>query len=130
MNVIYSNRNCLGEETVDHLLIHCSKARILWELLLAIFGVSWVFPLFVKDTLLSWKGSFVGKRRKKAWMIAPLCIFWTIWWEKNRLVFEDVNISVNRMKYTFICNLWSSVNLYSVERLRSLVDFLTWVGCN
>ena len=96
-----------GEETVDHLLIHCSKTRILWELLLAIFGVSWVFPLFVSETLLSWNGSFVGKRHKKAWLAAPLCIFWTTWGERNRLVFEDVNISVNRMKSTFLCNLWS-----------------------
>ena len=42
------------EETMNHLLIHCSKAKILWELLLANFGVSWVFPLLVKETLLSW----------------------------------------------------------------------------
>ena len=45
-----------GEEIVDHLLIHCSKAIILWDLLLAIYGVSWVFPLSVKETLL-----FLGK---------------------------------------------------------------------
>ena len=119
-----------GEETIDHLLLHCSKAKILWDLLLAIFGFSWVFPLFVKESLLTWHGSFVGKRRKKAWMTAPLCIFWTIWRERNRLVFEDVIISINRMKSTVLCNLWSSVNLHSVERPRSLVDFLTWVGCN
>ena len=96
-----------GEETVNHLLIHCSKARMLWELFLAIFGVNWVFPFLVKEALLSWHGSFVGKHRKKAWMTAPLCIFWTIWWERNRLVFEDGNISINRMKSTFLCNLWS-----------------------
>ena len=118
-----------GEEIVNHLLIHCSKAEILWELLLAIFGVSWVFPLSVKETLLSWHGSFVGKRRNKAWMATPFCISWTIWRERNILVFEDVTISINRMKSTFLCNLWSWVNLYSVERPRSLVDFLTWVGC-
>ena len=29
-----------GEEIVGHLLIHCLKAKILWDLLLAIFGVS------------------------------------------------------------------------------------------
>ena len=29
-----------GEETADHLLIHCSKAKILWDLLLAIFDVN------------------------------------------------------------------------------------------
>ena len=119
-----------GEETIDHLLLHCSKAKILSDLLLAIFGVSWVFPLSVKETLLSWHGSFVGKRRKKAWMAAPLCIFWTIWRERNRLVFEDVIISINMMKSTFLCSLLSSVNLHSVERPRPLVDFLTWVDCN
>ena len=44
-----------------------------------LFDVSWVFPLSVKESLLSWHGSFVGKRRKKAWMTALLCIFWKIW---------------------------------------------------
>ena len=66
------------EETVDHLLIHCTKARLLWDLLLAIFGVPWVFPLSVRETLLPWRGTFVGKKRKKAWMAAPLSIFWSI----------------------------------------------------
>ena len=40
-----------GGEMVDHLLIHCSKTRILWGLLLAIFGVNWVVPLSVSETL-------------------------------------------------------------------------------
>ena len=31
---------CEEEETVDHLLLHCSKARLLWDLLLAIVGVN------------------------------------------------------------------------------------------
>ena len=39
-----------GEETIDHLLIHCSKIKILWELLLVIFGVSWVFSLCERDS--------------------------------------------------------------------------------
>ena len=60
-----------GEETIDHLLLHCSKAKILWDMLLAIFGVTYVFPLTVKETLLSWHGSFVGKQCKKAWMAGP-----------------------------------------------------------
>ena len=70
-----------------------------------------------------------GKASQEGLDGSPLCIFWTILWERNRLAFEDVNISVNRMKYTFLCNLWSWVNLYSVGRPRSLVDFFTWVGC-
>ena len=53
------------EETVDHLLLHCSKARPLWDLLLAIVGVNWVFPLTFREALLSRSGSFVGKKHKK-----------------------------------------------------------------
>ena len=62
------------EDTVDHLLVHCPHTRVIWELLLAIAVVKWVFPLSVRETLLSWGDSFVGKKRKKAWMAAPLSI--------------------------------------------------------
>ncbi|RVW56477.1 hypothetical protein CK203_072483 [Vitis vinifera] len=31
---------------------------------------------WVKATLLGWNGVFVGKRRKRAWQMAHLCIFW------------------------------------------------------
>ncbi|RVW93977.1 Retrovirus-related Pol polyprotein from transposon RE1 [Vitis vinifera] len=54
---------CLeNEETIDHLLLHCSRTRVLWDLLFTILGVSWVLPCSVKETLLSWHGSFVGKK--------------------------------------------------------------------
>ena len=39
---------------------------MLEDLFLAIVGVKWVFPMLVRETLLAWRSSFVGKRRKKA----------------------------------------------------------------
>ena len=51
------------EETVDHFLLHCSKAKLIWDLLLAIVGVNWVLPLIVREALLSWNKSFVGEKR-------------------------------------------------------------------
>ena len=76
------------EENVNHLLIHCTVARVLWEIVLGLFGAQWVFPETVKEVLLSWKGSFVGKKRKKIWRSIPLFIFWTVWKERNRLAFR------------------------------------------
>ncbi|RVW89588.1 hypothetical protein CK203_036425 [Vitis vinifera] len=66
------------EEIIDHLLLHCTKTRVLWDLLFNLFGVSWVLPSSIRETLLSWHGSFVGKKRKKACRAAPLFIFWTV----------------------------------------------------
>ena len=53
------------EETIDHLLIHCKSAKMLWDLFLSIVGISWVFPQSVFHTLLAWQGAVVGKKRKK-----------------------------------------------------------------
>ena len=41
------------EETIDHLLIHCKFAKMLWDLFLSIVGISWVFPHSVLHTLLA-----------------------------------------------------------------------------
>lgn len=53
---------------VDRLLVPCSKPKFLWDFLLVIVDVKWVFPLTIRETLQSWHGSFVEKTRKKAWM--------------------------------------------------------------
>ena len=62
-------------------------------------------------------------------MAAPLSISWSIWQEMNYIAFENKDLSAQRMKASFICNFWSWSNEYIVEKLRSLVDFLTWLGC-
>ena len=76
------------EETIDHLLLRCTKTGVLRELFFTLVGVSWVLPSSVRETLLSWHGSFVGKKRK-VWRAAPLYIFKTVWKARNRLTFND-----------------------------------------
>ena len=63
------------EESIDHILLLCVKARILWVLLFSLFGVQWVLPATVKATLLGWDGSFVGEKRKRVWRASPLSFF-------------------------------------------------------
>ena len=92
------------EETLNHLLVHCPKVRMLWELILSIIRFGWVFPFSVQQVLLAWQGTKVGKKRKKVWRAAPLCLFWTVWCERNRVVFNNEPFSAYRLKNSFICN--------------------------
>ena len=39
------------EENVNHILLHCTMVRALWEIAFALFGVQWVFPETVKEAL-------------------------------------------------------------------------------
>ncbi|RVW23454.1 putative ribonuclease H protein [Vitis vinifera] len=97
---------CEEEESIDHILIQCSKARVLWELLFALFGVSWVLPYSVRDTLSGWSDFNMGKKRKKVWKAAPSCIFWAVWKERNRIAFDNEELSMDRLNNSFVCNLW------------------------
>ena len=68
----------LEEESTDHILLHCELARSLWNLLFSLFEVLWVLPFLVREALLGWLGSCVGKKRKKVWLSAPLCLLWIV----------------------------------------------------
>ena len=61
-----------------------------------------MFPFLVKETLLEWRGSFVGKKRKAVWQMGPLCLFWAIWNARNKIAFEDSVLSIQRLKASFV----------------------------
>ena len=69
----------------------------------------------------------MGKKRKKIWLAAPLCLFWTLWWEKKRVVFDYGVTNAQKIKLNFLSNLWNWTNLYNVVNTNSFVDFLAWV---
>ena len=101
---------------------------MLWNLFLSIFGTSWVFPKSVLHTLLAWQGADVGKKRKRIWLAAPLCLFWTLWRAKNRMVFENKGFNDQKIKANFVTNLWAWANMFRDDKTNYVVDFLTWLG--
>ena len=94
------------EENVNHILLHCTVVRALWEITFALFGVQWVFPEKVKEALFCWRGPFVGKKRKKIWKSISLCIFWTVWKERNMLAFRGGSLAIQTLKNSFVCSLF------------------------
>ena len=55
------------EETSDHLILFCKKASMLWSLVFSLFDVQWVLHSSIKRNLKGWHGTFVTKRKEKAW---------------------------------------------------------------
>ena len=88
-----------NEENLDHLLLHCHSV---WSLLggggriISIPGLSWACPRSAKEFLKGWSYPTIRK------MAAPLCLFWAIWRERNRIVFDNVDFSFSRLKTSFI----------------------------
>ena len=66
----------------------------------------------------------MGKMRKRAWQMAPLCLLWSVWKERNKLAFGNEEFSLQRLKYSFVYNLWSWVGVSLVLSSSSLVSFL------
>ena len=78
------------EKLVDHLLLHCLKTHLLWELLFSLFGTTWVMLGSVMDSLLCWRGSFEGEKGKKVWQAAPSYLLWAVWKAWNHIVFVHI----------------------------------------
>ena len=70
----------------------------------------------------------MGKKRKKLWKSIPLYIFWMIWKERNRLAFRGGVLAIQKLKTSFVCNLWGWAKLYIGEEPLSLIGFLEWLA--
>ena len=69
-------------------------------------------------------------RRKIIWNSIPLCIFGTIWKDRNRIDFKEGNLVVQRLNYSFVYNLWSWNRSYLGDEVYSLIGFLEWFVSN
>ena len=70
----------------------------------------------------------LGKKHSKVWKAAPLCLFWAVWMERNKIAFDNEDFSVHRLKNSFVCNLWVWTKSIVNEGPLSLPSFLDWLG--
>ena len=113
---------CTGE-TVDHLLIHCWVASLLWSWILGVFGISWVLPQSVAELLFSWWNG-LGCHESDVWNLVPLCLMWIVWKERNSRTFEELSTD-NQLRECFASTLfeWSKVSGYS--SCLNVTDFIS-----
>jgi hypothetical protein len=116
-------------ESVDHLLLHCDVARALWSVLFSLFDVTWVMNDRVIDLLACWKGQRGNKMVLEVWRMAPLCLMWTSWRERNFWCFEDKELTMAEISTRFLTMLyqWAGVlNIPHVSSMSQFVDFCAY----
>ena len=110
-------------ESGDHLLLHCEIASALWYFVFQTFGIHWVIPAKVIDLLFGWPNWF-GKHYSGVWDLAPLCLMWSVWQERNRRIFEDLEKSLNHLKEQFSGLLYDCSRTWGFMEASSLPDFI------
>ena len=53
-----------------------------------------------------------------------------MWKELNRIAFRDGTVDVQKLKHSFVYNLWSWNSLYIYEEISSLISFLEWLAAS
>ena len=80
---------------------------VFWAVIFSTFGAIGVRPYLLRDFLGSWGNFPVRKNIRFLWRAVPLCLFWAIWKERNRVIFEDITFAPNRLKLSFSSSLHS-----------------------
>ena len=65
-----------------------------------------------------------GKEGKRS-RIPSRCV--TVWKERNRLAFRGGSLVIQKLKNSFVCNLWSWARVYIGEESSLLLGFLEWL---
>ena len=71
-----------------------------------------MLPSYVKGTLLGLHSSFVVKKYIKVWKAGLLYLLWMISKARNRVSYEGEELSIQSLKSSIFCFLWSETKGY------------------
>ncbi|KAK0596424.1 hypothetical protein LWI29_015555 [Acer saccharum] len=102
--------NCLlcnnGDETIDHLFVHCSWSWKVWN-----YGMSWWEVMCCPNkSLIDWMDCWIGlspyTKSLRAWNILFFAVIWTIWEVGNNLIFRGqeavIEKAVDEVKFRLV----------------------------
>lgn len=81
---------CLQDgESTNHVLVHCTFARKVWEAMLRDSGMTWVFSNSIEDLFHSCHIGNTSKKGKILWSMICLTVCWVLWLVRNHCIFEN-----------------------------------------
>lgn len=84
---------CLGEvETTEHIFLHCPISWKLWNEMMQTEGLSWVMPSSLSTLAREWNSLAIASD-KQIWSLIPYALVWSIWMERNQVIFKGKSFS-------------------------------------
>ena len=69
------------------------------------------------------------RKEKRRGMQPLLCLFWTLWKERNRRIFEDTELADQAILQSFLYTFSDWVRVHVDCTSWSIFDFIDWLGC-
>ena len=79
----------IAVETLDHLMIGCTKVQHVWNSCACWLGIEVVRPATVRDSLTQHDCMCFNKEQNRAWRTVWFAATWSIWFARNNLVFRQ-----------------------------------------
>ena len=68
------------------------------------------------------------KNAKKIWLAVPIILFWSIWRERNRAVFDEGVPSTQKMKNSFVYTMWFWTSVLSDYQGSHIIEGLSMLS--
>lgn len=90
---------CVNEETINHLFLHCNFTWKIWSECMLRWGIQMPITDTLEEWLECWKGVVKGDFQSKLWTSLFFVVVWSMWYQRNKVVFEKEQIDWNYLHY-------------------------------
>lgn len=84
-------------ESGNNLFIHCDRAYKTWMKVYDWLGFEVVLPYSTEELYMQHMGLFGGMKRKKRGMVVWHSLIWSIWLDRNALIFKNEQFKMGRL---------------------------------
>lgn len=104
-----------GLEDAEHLFISCIFSSSLWAKVYGWLGLNVVKASKLDEHFLQHGDLFVGVKGKKMRLVIWHVVMWSIWLQRNEVIFKDCKVDSTRLMDVIKCRSWNWFNA-SVDR--------------
>ena len=117
-----------NSEDAEHLFYGCHFAQSCWEWLRAQLMWSTPLPNSFQALLLSWPTKLDNGVYNKLWNICPSIVVWELWKERNRRIFRNSEMSLERFLIKLEASIVEVLNSHLRKTLKEEGSFSRWDG--